>query len=68
MSLTPSDGILLSNFYEEAFAGCHIDIGGSYPSKEQYTKQGLSERYGMPRSPAYNRELIKTESIRQVIV
>ncbi len=66
-SLLPSDGILPSNFYEEVFAGCHTDIGGGYPSKEQYTKQGLPERYGMPRSPTYNRELIKTESIRQEI-
>ncbi|PNM41316.1 DUF2235 domain-containing protein [Vibrio harveyi] len=66
-SLLPSDGILPSNFYEEVFAGCHTDIGGGYPSKEQYAKQGLPERYGMPLSATYNRELIKTESIRQEI-
>jgi hypothetical protein len=66
-SLLPSDGILPSNFYEEVFAGCHTDIGGGYPSKEQYAKQGLPERYGMPLSATYNRELIKTESIRKDI-
>ncbi|HBC0002005.1 TPA: DUF2235 domain-containing protein [Vibrio parahaemolyticus] len=66
-SLLPSDGILPSNFYEEAFAGCHTDIGGGYPSKEQYAKQGLPERYGMPLSATYNRELMKTESIRQEV-
>lgn len=66
-SLLPSDGILPSNFYEEVFAGCHTDIGGGYPSKEQYAKQGLPERYGMPLSATYNRELIKTESIREDI-
>ncbi|NOH48066.1 DUF2235 domain-containing protein [Vibrio rotiferianus] len=66
-SLLPSDGILPPNFYEEVFAGCHTDIGGGYPSKEQYAKQGLPERYGMPLSATYNRELIKTESIREEI-
>lgn len=61
-SIKPN-GVMPSNFFEEEFAGCHTDIGGGYPSKEQYDKQGLPERYGMPLSGTYNRELINTESI-----
>ncbi|WP_114785571.1 phospholipase effector Tle1 domain-containing protein [Vibrio tetraodonis] len=62
-SLRSNKGMLQGHFYEEAFAGCHTDIGGGYPSKHQYDKQGLPERYGMPRSATFNRELFKTESI-----
>ncbi|CAM3596525.1 DUF2235 domain-containing protein [Vibrio aquimaris] len=61
-SLRSSQDQLYGHFYEEVFAGCHTDVGGGYPSKHQYDKQGLPERYGMPLSATFNRELIKTES------
>ncbi|MDK9790030.1 phospholipase effector Tle1 domain-containing protein [Vibrio sp. D431a] len=62
-SLFASDGLLASNFHQEVFPGCHTDIGGGYPSKEQYKNTSLPERYGIPPAATYNRELIKTESI-----
>ncbi|OEE74150.1 hypothetical protein A1OQ_09940 [Enterovibrio norvegicus FF-162] len=54
---------LPANFYEEVFPGAHADVGGGYPSIEQYNKQGLPDRYGMPMTDCYNRELVKTESV-----
>ncbi|WP_052479007.1 DUF2235 domain-containing protein [Vibrio jasicida] len=57
------NGVNPAHFFEEEFAGSHSDIGGGYPSKEQYDKQGLPDRYGMPLSSTFNRQLINTESI-----
>ena len=50
------------NFFEEVFPGCHTDVGGGYPSKQQYNKPRLPKRYGMPIQDTYNLELVKFES------
>ncbi|KKC99049.1 phospholipase effector Tle1 domain-containing protein [Photobacterium halotolerans] len=55
-------GTLPDNFYEEVFPGAHSDVGGGYSSIEQYGKQGLPERYGLPVDTTFNRELVKSES------
>ncbi|MCS0110202.1 DUF2235 domain-containing protein [Vibrio alginolyticus] len=66
-SLIGSDGIIAGHFKQETFPGCHTDIGGGYPSKHQYNNTNLHERYGIPPVATYNRELIKTESIRETV-
>ncbi|NAW86352.1 phospholipase effector Tle1 domain-containing protein [Photobacterium halotolerans] len=55
-------GLLPDNFFEEIFPGAHSDVGGGYSSCQQYDKQGLPSRYGMPVDSTFNRELVKTES------
>nr|WP_238322187.1 DUF2235 domain-containing protein [Vibrio mexicanus] len=57
------DNWLPSNFYQECFPGCHSDVGGGYPSIEQYEKEGLPEYVGSPTDYTYNRQLIKTEPL-----
>ncbi|MBV7263218.1 DUF2235 domain-containing protein [Photobacterium sp. WH24] len=57
-----TNGTLPDNFYEEIFPGAHSDVGGGYSSIEQYGKQGLNERYGLPVDTTFNRELVKSES------
>ncbi|NAW65315.1 phospholipase effector Tle1 domain-containing protein [Photobacterium halotolerans] len=57
-----TNGTLPDNFYEEIFPGAHSDVGGGYSSIEQYGKQGLNERYGLPVETTFNRELVKSES------
>lgn len=49
-------------FYQEVFPGCHTDIGGGYPSKEQYGRTDLPERLNRPVDSTYNRHQIKTTS------
>jgi len=51
-----TDGI----FSQEVFPGCHTDIGGGYPSKNQYGRTDLPERLNQPVNSTYNRKLIKT--------
>ncbi|NOI67321.1 DUF2235 domain-containing protein [Vibrio sp. 99-8-1] len=52
------DGI----FYQEVFPGCHCDIGGGYPSKNQYSRTDLPERLNIPVDYTYNRHCIKTDN------
>lgn len=47
-------------FFQEVFPGCHTDIGGGYPSKEQYGRKDLPERLNHPVDSTYNREWIKS--------
>ncbi|OCH38083.1 phospholipase effector Tle1 domain-containing protein [Aliivibrio fischeri] len=49
-------------FYQEVFPGCHTDIGGGYPSKEQYGRTDLPERLNRPVDSTYNRHQINTTS------
>lgn len=58
-------GKLPDNFYEEAFPGCHTDVGGGYPPKGQYAKQDLPKRLGFPIESTYNRELINKKSYEE---
>ncbi|MGF1768642.1 DUF2235 domain-containing protein [Enterovibrio makurazakiensis] len=53
------NGKLPPNFFEEVFPGAHADIGGGYPSIEQYGKKGLPDTYGFPITDSYNLELDK---------
>ncbi len=57
------DNWLPENFYQEHLPGCHTDVGGGYPSIEQYDKKGLPEYVGSPTESTYNRQLIKTEPL-----
>ncbi|MEZ9939135.1 MULTISPECIES: DUF2235 domain-containing protein [unclassified Vibrio] len=57
------DNWLPDNFYQEHFPGCHSDVGGGYPSIEQYEKEGLPDYVGFPVSNSYNRNEIKSETI-----
>ncbi|MEZ8022763.1 DUF2235 domain-containing protein [Vibrio sp. 1F255] len=57
------DNWLPDNFYQEHFPGCHTDVGGGYPSIEQYEKGGLPDYVGFPVSSTYNRNEIKSEII-----
>ncbi|MFA0547697.1 T6SS phospholipase effector Tle1-like catalytic domain-containing protein [Vibrio splendidus] len=57
------DNWLPDNFYQEHFPGCHTDVGGGYPSIEQYEKKGLPDYVGFPVSSTYNRNEIKSETI-----
>ncbi|MFA0526098.1 DUF2235 domain-containing protein, partial [Vibrio sp. 10N.222.52.C3] len=57
------DNWLPDNFYQEHFPGCHTDVGGGYPSIEQYEKEGLPDYVGFPVSSTYNRNEIKSEII-----
>ena len=50
-------------FYQEVFPGCHTDIGGGYPSKEQYGRTDLPERLNHPVDSTYNRKLMTDETI-----
>ncbi|MEZ9525853.1 DUF2235 domain-containing protein [Enterovibrio norvegicus] len=52
-------GVLPPNFFEEVFPGAHADVGGGYPSVEQYGKEGLPDIYGFPITDSYNLELDK---------
>lgn len=47
-------------FFQEVFPGCHTDIGGGYPSKEQYGRKDLPERLNHPVDSTYNREWVKS--------
>ncbi|MCE7565186.1 DUF2235 domain-containing protein [Aliivibrio fischeri] len=47
-------------FFQEVFPGCHTDIGGGYPSKEQYGRKDLPEHLNHPVDSTYNREWIKS--------
>ncbi|WP_102317498.1 DUF2235 domain-containing protein [Enterovibrio norvegicus] len=53
------NGVLPPNFFEEVFPGAHADVGGGYPSAEQYGKEGLPDTYGFPITDSYNLELDK---------
>ncbi|MGR5392030.1 phospholipase effector Tle1 domain-containing protein [Vibrio crassostreae] len=57
------DNWLPDNFHQEHFPGCHTDVGGGYPSIEQYEKEGLPDYVGFPVSSTYNRNEIKSETI-----
>ncbi|MGF1751400.1 DUF2235 domain-containing protein [Vibrio cionasavignyae] len=57
------DNWLPDNFHQEYFPGCHTDVGGGYPSIEQYEKKGLPDYVGFPVSGTYNRNEIKSETI-----
>ncbi|OCH60923.1 DUF2235 domain-containing protein [Vibrio splendidus] len=57
------DNWLPDNFYQEHFPGCHTDVGGGYPSIEQYEKEGLPDYVGFPVKSTYNRNEIKSEII-----
>ncbi|MFA0304492.1 DUF2235 domain-containing protein [Vibrio splendidus] len=57
------DNWLPDNFHQEHFPGCHTDVGGGYPSIEQYEKEGLPDYVGFPVSSTYNRNEIKSEII-----
>ncbi|OCH39348.1 DUF2235 domain-containing protein [Aliivibrio fischeri] len=50
------------SFYQEVFPGCHTDIGGGYPSKEQYGRTDLPERLNRPVDSTYNRHQINSTS------
>ncbi|QUM81127.1 DUF2235 domain-containing protein [Moritella sp. 5] len=56
-----TDGI----FSQEVFPGCHTDIGGGYPSKNQYGRTDLPERLNQPVNSTYNRKLIKTHEYNE---
>ncbi|WCN09608.1 T6SS phospholipase effector Tle1-like catalytic domain-containing protein [Marinomonas mediterranea] len=47
------------NIFEEAFPGCHTDVGGGYPYRDQYFNTKLPEYYEVPVITSYNRELEK---------
>ncbi|WP_082297302.1 phospholipase effector Tle1 domain-containing protein [Moritella viscosa] len=51
-------------FSQEVFPGCHTDIGGGYPSKNQYGRTDLPERLNRPVNSTYNRNRVKSESFR----
>lgn len=51
------------SFYQEVFPGCHTDIGGGYPSKEQYGRTDLPERLNRPVDSTYNRRLMTDNTI-----
>ncbi|ODQ00506.1 hypothetical protein BGK46_06770 [Salinivibrio sp. SS2] len=53
-----SDGI----FCQEVFPGCHTDIGGGYPSKNQYGRTDLPARLNQPVDSTYHRQLIHKAS------
>ncbi|MFA0045048.1 DUF2235 domain-containing protein [Vibrio sp. 10N.261.51.A1] len=57
------DNWLPDNFHQEHFPGCHTDVGGGYPSIEQYEKEGLPDYVGFPVSSTYNRNEIKSETL-----
>ncbi|MDP2589840.1 DUF2235 domain-containing protein [Vibrio splendidus] len=57
------DNWLPDNFHQEHFPGCHTDVGGGYPSIEQYEKKGLPDYVGFPVSSTYNRNEIKSETL-----
>ncbi|MCJ8348995.1 DUF2235 domain-containing protein [Moritella sp.] len=49
-------------FSQEVFPGCHTDIGGGYPSKNQYGRTDLPERLNRPVDSTYNRNQVKAVS------
>lgn len=53
-----SDGI----FCQEVFPGCHTDVGGGYPSKNQYGRTDLPARLNQPVDSTYHRQLIHKAS------
>ncbi|MFA0485036.1 DUF2235 domain-containing protein [Vibrio sp. 10N.222.55.B11] len=57
------DNWLPDNFHQEHFPGCHTDVGGGYPSIEQYEKKGLPDYVGFPVRSTYNRNEIKSETL-----
>ncbi len=57
------DNRLPDNFHQEYLPGCHTDVGGGYPSLEQYEKTGLPDYVGFPVLSTYNRNEIKSEAI-----
>ncbi|OOF24680.1 hypothetical protein BZJ17_00150 [Salinivibrio sp. IB574] len=54
-----SDGI----FCQEVFPGCHTDIGGGYPSKNQYGRTDLPARLNQPVDSTYHRKLTHKTSL-----
>lgn len=64
-TLKSKDESLPVNFFEEAYPGCHTDIGGGYPSKTKYLETGLPERYKKPRDSTYKVRCVYSTEIKK---